>query len=240
MNTNHQQNPRKSSLKHLCGSEHTRLIIASTALLATAGAALALWPGKQDSPRETPPSLAQSNHNQAASLAQPQLNSTADGRTTRSPVRRPVSTQKKSSARDRGSLRYYLPNTSGVPKVYNVTDKQLAAGPSPVLPKEGSELNANQFAELMSGRIAFSPQDIPPSGKRVDDSTPLQVGQEVLLRWEQTWWAATVTGFEPDGAIQVSYFGWPRCWDEAVPRTDLQVDTNTREKAIQTVYSYSH
>lgn len=132
----------------------------------------------------------------------------------------------------------YLPNTSGVPKVYAMTNEPNVITKRVTLPKEGSALNSKQFSELMTGRIHFSPQELPPTGKTVTDSTPLELGQEVLLRWEKAWWAATVTGFEPDGAIRVTYFGWPSSWDEAVPRSDLQLDTNTREKAIQTVYSY--
>jgi hypothetical protein len=119
-----------------------------------------------------------------------------------------------------------------------MTNEPKVVATRAALPKHGSALNWKQFSDLITGRIHFSPQELPPTGKTVTDSTPLSIGQEVLLRWEKTWWAATVIGFEPDGAIRVTYFGWPSSWDEAVPRSDLQVDTNTRERAIQTVYSY--
>ena len=130
----------------------------------------------------------------------------------------------------------YSPNSSGVPRIYNVP--QSAPKEKPVdFPESGSSLNAEQFRQLMAGDISFAPQSLPPSGRGVDDSTPLQAGQEILIEWKGSWWAGTVTGFEPDGAVRVSYFGWNRNWDEAVPRSDVQLGTNTREMAIQTIYS---
>lgn len=130
----------------------------------------------------------------------------------------------------------YSPNSSGVPRIYNVP--QSAPREKPVdFPKSGSSLNAEQFRQLMAGDISFAPQSLPPSGRSVDDSTPLQAGQEILIEWKGSWWAGTVTGFEPDGAVRVSYFGWDRNGDEAVPRSDIQLGTNTREMAIQSVYS---
>jgi hypothetical protein len=233
MNTNNPQHPQNSSLNYLRFGKCFVLTIGSAAMLATAGAVWAISPDEEKSSPEAVVNPSQSSRKQASFVTQAQPGSTA------TPVKWQLSTRSNVRKTDGRRWRHYLPNTSGVPKVYALRDQATVTNPSFLLPKEGSALNSAQFAELMSGRIDFSPQNIPPSGKRVDDSTPLQVGQEVLLRWEKTWWAATVIGFEPDGAIQVSYFGWPRRWDEAVPRTDLQLDTNTREKAIQTVYSYS-
>lgn len=130
----------------------------------------------------------------------------------------------------------YSPNSSGIPRIYNVP--RSAPKEKPVdFPESGSSLSAEQFRQLMVGDISFAPQSLPPSGRSVDDSTPLQAGQEILIEWKGSWWAGTVTGFEPDGAVRVSYFGWDRNWDEAVPRSDIQLGTNTREMAIQTVYS---
>jgi hypothetical protein len=130
----------------------------------------------------------------------------------------------------------FLPNSSGIPRIYNVSTGRPEQKPEG-FPAHGSTLNVKQFQDLMEGNILFSPQSIPPSGKTVTDNAPLQVGQEVLLEWKGSWWAGTVTGFEPDGAVRVRYFGWDQSWDEAVPRSDIQLGTNTRETAIQTVYT---
>jgi len=132
----------------------------------------------------------------------------------------------------------YLPNSSGIPRIYSVVAGRPEQKPED-FPAHGERLNVKQFQDLMEGNILFSPQSIPPSGKTVTDHTPLQVGQEVLLEWKGSWWAGTVTGFESDGAVRVRYFGWDQSWDEAVPRSDIQLGTNTRETAIQTVYTFA-
>ncbi len=132
----------------------------------------------------------------------------------------------------------YLPNSSGIPRIYSVAAGKPEQKPKG-FPAHGERLNVKQFQDLMEGNILFSPQSVPPSGKTVTDHTPLQVGQEVLLEWKGSWWAGTVTGFESDGAVRVRYFGWDQSWDEAVPRSDIQLGTNTREAAIQTVYTFT-
>lgn len=129
----------------------------------------------------------------------------------------------------------FLPNKSGVPVTYTLPPENLSARRDD-FPPPGSELSRAEFSELMSGSVQFDPGSIPSSDRPVTEGTPLQVGQEVQLKWNDTWWAATVTGFEPDGTVRTSYFGWDRRFDEAVPRSDLQLDTNTREKAIQVSY----
>jgi hypothetical protein len=103
------------------------------------------------------------------------------------------------------------------------------------IPK-GETLNQDQFAHLLKGETPFNPGAIPSSGIAVTDATPLALGQDLQMKWGSTWWAATVTGFESDGGIRVHYFGWDEAHDEIVPRSDLQLDTNVREKAIRTVY----
>jgi len=238
MNTNNQHHPQNSSLKCLHFNKGFLPTIISASLLATTGVALALWPDEERSLSEKPASLSRSSHDQTSFAYQAQPTATADRNTTAPPVRRKVASPNNASTAEGGSSLHYLPNTSGVPKVYVITDEAQAVQPA-ALPVKGAALSAAQFIELMTGRIRFSPHSIPQSGHQVTDHTPLQIGQEVLLRWGSTWWAATVTGFEPDGAIRATYFGWCRSWDEAVPRSDLQLDTNTREKAMQTVYTYN-
>ncbi|MBL9131114.1 MAG: hypothetical protein JNG86_07945 [Verrucomicrobiaceae bacterium] len=129
----------------------------------------------------------------------------------------------------------FLPNKSGVPVTYTLPPEQLSARRDD-FPSPGSELSRAEFNELMTGGVQFNPGSIPSSDRPVTEGTPLQIGQEVQLKWNGLWWAATVMGFEPDGTVRTSYFGWDRRFDEAVPRSDLQIDTNTREKAIQGSY----
>ncbi|MES2597651.1 MAG: hypothetical protein V4662_20060 [Verrucomicrobiota bacterium] len=131
----------------------------------------------------------------------------------------------------------YLPNKSGIPMAAMLPPAMLRSR-SAGFPNVGGTLNREQFSELMTGAVEFNPGAISSSERPVTANTPLRVGQEVQLKWNSTWWAATITGFESDGTVRVSYFGWNRSYDEAVPRTDLQLDTNTREKAIQSAYSY--
>lgn len=131
----------------------------------------------------------------------------------------------------------YLPNKSGISAAGQLPPATLRPRPDG-FPTSGSSLNHQQFGELMTGAVEFNPGPIVSSDRPVTDSTPLRIGQEVQLKWGSTWWAATITGFEPDGTVRTSYFGWNRNHDEAVPRSDLQLDTNTREKAIQNTYSY--
>lgn len=131
----------------------------------------------------------------------------------------------------------YLPNKSGVPTTYTLPPDTLRPRRDD-FPAPGSVLSREEFSELMTGAVQFNPGPIPSSNRPVTDETPLQAGQEIQLKWGDTWWAATITGFEEDGTVRTSYFGWDRRHDEAVPRSDLQLDTNTRERAIQGIYRH--
>lgn len=108
--------------------------------------------------------------------------------------------------------------------------------PTFVPPPPQSLLSEYELSTLRMGFIPFKPGSISSSGIPVTEETPLEIGQDLQMKWGTTWWAATVVGFEPDGGIRMHYFGWDSSHDEIVPRSDLQLDTGVREKAIQTVY----
>lgn len=108
--------------------------------------------------------------------------------------------------------------------------------PTFVPPSPQSLLSQYELSTLRMGFISFNPGSIPSSGIPVTEETPLKIGQDLQMKWGTTWWAATVVGFEPDGGIRMHYFGWDSSFDEILPRSDLQLDTGVREKAIQTVY----
>ena len=116
------------------------------------------------------------------------------------------------------------------------TNTQLNPKAPLPLPPRGEPLDLQQVASLMSGEIDFLPSAIESSGLPVGESTELTIGQEVQLKWGSTWWAASILGFESDGMVRVHYFGWSSQHDEIVPRSDLQLDSGTKEKAIRTVW----
>lgn len=88
----------------------------------------------------------------------------------------------------------------------------------------------------MRDEIPFRPGSIVSSGLPVLEDTVLQEGQDLQLKWGSSWWAATITGFEPDGGIRVRYFGWGSYPEEIVPRSDLQLDSDVRRKAVDATY----
>ena len=113
---------------------------------------------------------------------------------------------------------------------------QKGAEPEWVTPAHGSAITPEQAHVLLSGTVIFNPNAIPSSGKAVDETTPLEVGQDLQIKWGSTWWAGTILGFESDGRAKVHYFGWASSYDEPKPRDELQLDSSARVKALDSVF----
>lgn len=86
---------------------------------------------------------------------------------------------------------------------------------------------------LLEGREIFNPSMIEESKVPVTDKTPLQPGQALQVAYGGGWYAAEVVGIASDGGIHIRYFGWAPDWDEIVPRSDLRLDPQARERAVE-------
>src|SRR6266542_3726995 len=64
---------------------------------------------------------------------------------------------------------------------------------------------------------------VEPSGISVEPHTKLAIGSIVLVSAQGRWWRAEVIGFEGPDHVRVRYPGWDAKWEEAVPRSELQV-----------------
>jgi hypothetical protein len=67
---------------------------------------------------------------------------------------------------------------------------------------------------------------VEPSGIPVTAETKLALGSMVLVPAQGRWWRANVIAFEGPDHVRVHYFGWDAKWEEAVPRTELQVPSH--------------
>lgn len=94
-------------------------------------------------------------------------------------------------------------------------------------------LTSERRRTLMEGRELFNPGPIDESTVPVTAQTLLQPGQALQVKYGETWYTAEVVGFESDGGIHIRYFGWGPSWDEIVPREDLRVDPQARERAVE-------
>jgi hypothetical protein len=63
---------------------------------------------------------------------------------------------------------------------------------------------------------------VNPTGLCIQANTPLPVGTEVLARWQDTWWRASVLEVQSPDRIKVHYVGWDSQWDEVLPLSALQ------------------
>lgn len=70
------------------------------------------------------------------------------------------------------------------------------------------------------------PMIVRPSGRPVDATTPLHVGQRVLVEWHNQWYRAEVLNLLQDGNVRIHYIGFGSNWDETVPRQRLQLDVD--------------
>ncbi|MGI9244327.1 MAG: hypothetical protein ACR2RV_26245, partial [Verrucomicrobiales bacterium] len=84
------------------------------------------------------------------------------------------------------------------------------------------------------GGIIFKPGSIESTGVPVSDSTSLDVGQCLQVKWGEKWWAAEVISLEDDGWVGIHYVGWTETHDEIVPRSDLQLDPEAAAKVSGT------
>jgi hypothetical protein len=67
------------------------------------------------------------------------------------------------------------------------------------------------------------PHSIASSGRRIDASTPLEVGQIVQVAERSRWYAADVLQVNDNGTVRIHYRGWSDSWDEDVPRSRIQL-----------------
>lgn len=88
---------------------------------------------------------------------------------------------------------------------------------------------------LAEKRIVINPGPISPSGKPVNERTPLQVGQAIQVEQSGHWWAAQVLELGTDGGVKVRYIGWGSTYDEHVTRARLQLDPSARIDAALTL-----
>jgi hypothetical protein len=103
-------------------------------------------------------------------------------------------------------------------------------------PLHGGPLLPEEAHRLLSGTINFNPVAIPSSNVAIEPDTPLELGQDLQVKYGGTWWAGTILGFEPDGRVRIHYFGWAASWDEAKSRAELQLDSAARVRALDSTY----
>lgn len=111
-------------------------------------------------------------------------------------------------------------------------EKQLADARNARTAEPPPALTAERRQALMDGRELFNPGPIEESTLPVTAQTALRSGQALQVKYFDTWYAAEVVGFESDGGIHIRYFGWGPSWDEIVPREDLRLDPQARERAV--------
>jgi hypothetical protein len=67
------------------------------------------------------------------------------------------------------------------------------------------------------------PNTVSPTGLNVTADTELSKGMLVLVEYNQSWYAADVLAVNDDGTVLIHFRGWEATWDEAVPRSRLQL-----------------
>ncbi len=115
-------------------------------------------------------------------------------------------------------------------------DSASALSEEAAWPPHVGPLLPEQAHLLLSGTILFKPEPIPSSNRTIAPDTPLDVGQDLQIKWGESWWAGTILGFEPDGRIRVHYFGWEDSWNEPKPRAELQLDGSARVRALDSTF----
>jgi len=118
------------------------------------------------------------------------------------------------------------------------TNMQSTTAPKPAAPKSPPPkapvpLSPQRRQVLLEGREFFNPGPIEPSPYPVGPNAVLQTGQALQINYNGTWYAGEVVGMAEDGGIHVRYFGWDSHWDEVVPRSDLRIDPQAKEKAVK-------
>ena len=103
-------------------------------------------------------------------------------------------------------------------------------------PPHGSPLPPEEAHRLLSGTVIFNPKSIPSSDRAIEPDTPLEVGQDLQVKYGGTWWAGTILAFEPDGRVRIHYYGWADSWDEPKTRSELQWDVDARVHALDSTY----
>jgi hypothetical protein len=54
-------------------------------------------------------------------------------------------------------------------------------------PPHGSPLRPEEAHRLLSGTIIFNPKSIPSSDRAIEPDTPLDVGQDLQVKYGGTW-----------------------------------------------------
>jgi hypothetical protein len=103
-------------------------------------------------------------------------------------------------------------------------------------PPHGSPLSPEEAHRLLSGTVIFNPKSIPSSDRAIEPDTPLEVGQDLQVKYGGTWWSGTILAFEPDGRVRIHYYGWADSWDEPKTRAELQWDVDARVHALDSTY----
>jgi hypothetical protein len=103
-------------------------------------------------------------------------------------------------------------------------------------PTHGGPLLPEQAHWLLAEKVLFSPNSIASSNVPVGPDTQLFVGQDLQVKWGETWWAGTVVGMEAEGKVRIHYFGWAASWDEVKTRAELQLDKGARVRALDSTY----
>jgi hypothetical protein len=86
-----------------------------------------------------------------------------------------------------------------------------------------ADLSSADAAARGTAGVGAEAMPVAPSGRPVTPDTPLEAGSPVLAEWQGYWFRARVVSPEDDGTVVIHYEGWDDMWDEAVPRSRLQV-----------------
>ncbi len=104
------------------------------------------------------------------------------------------------------------------------TAEFTGTAPGKRLSSETPTKTAPRLAGGRSGGINYDgPHSIPSSGRRIDATTPLEVGQIVQVQEHRQWYPADVLKVNDNGTVRIHYRGWSDTWDEDVPRSRIQL-----------------
>ena len=102
----------------------------------------------------------------------------------------------------------------------------------PPLDKAGIDaITTEVLDDLRAGKVIFNPGAIPENGTPVSSVTQLKPNQIMSIRWHDTWWAGRVEKVNPDGTVDIGYYGWSQ--KETVTLDRLRIDPTSEIVAYE-------